>query len=104
MSSFLTEPGALDRIFALDMQRRQQRQIGVRRYDSFTFGPADMELLDEPLKRPPRKTLRYNWINVFRDGEVEIEHVAVRLNAAGGQWRSSSPSFVRRRRLFSFAT
>lgn len=85
MSSFLTEPGALERIFALDMQRRQQRQIGVRRYDSFTFGPADMELLDEPLKRPPRKTLRYNWINVFRDGEVEIEHVAVRLNAAGGQ-------------------
>lgn len=85
MSSFLTEPGALDRIFALDMQRRAQLQIGVRRYDSFTFGGDDMVRLDEPLNRPPRKTLRYNWINVFRDGEVEIEHVAVRLNAAGGQ-------------------
>ena len=85
MSSFLTEPGALERIFALDMQRRKQRQIGVRRYDSFTFDADRMERLDEPLKHPPRKTLRYNWINVFRDGEVEIEHVAVRLNAAGGQ-------------------
>lgn len=84
MSSCLTEPGALERIFALDMQRRRQRQIGVRRYDSFTFG-SDLEPLSEPLKKPPRKTLRYNWINVFRDGEVEIEHVAVRLNAAGGQ-------------------
>lgn len=82
MSSFLTEPGALDRIFALDMKRRKQLQFGKRRYDSYTY---DRMVSYTPLKSVPRKTLRYNWINVFRDGEVEIEHVAVRLNAAGGQ-------------------
>lgn len=82
MSSFLTEPGALDRIFALDMKRRKQLQFGKRRYDSYTY---DRMVSYTPLKSVPRKTLRYNWINVFRDGEVEIEHVAVRQNAAGGQ-------------------
>lgn len=71
----------IEEIVRLDWKLRTNHAFDARRYGSVTGGAQCFAAL-AGLTRPPRKTLRYNYIEVGDDRDVTIVHVAVRLDGA----------------------
>ena len=67
----------MNEIVAFDWERRTSGHYDCRRYGSVTEQPRGGEPVAE---HPIRKTLRYNYIVPARGGEVNVLHVAVRLD------------------------
>ena len=75
----------MNEIAALDWKRRTGRNFDGRRYGSVTLRRSqcwtEAYRCDFSGKKPPRKTLRYNYIEK-RGKDVTVVHVAVRLDGA----------------------